>query len=65
MLIQYSVKNYRSIKDEVVINFSAMGKNIDYGKVITEDGLEYPVYKCIGLLGPNASGKSNIIASLL
>lgn len=64
MLIQYSVKNYKSIKDEIIINFTAMEKNIEPDKLIKEDGLNLPIYKCIGLLGPNASGKSNIINSL-
>lgn len=64
MLIQYSVKNYKSIKDEVVINFSAMGKNLEPNKLIYDDGLLFPIYRCIGLVGPNASGKSNIIDSL-
>lgn len=64
MLIQYAVANYMSIKEEIVINFSVLDKNIEFGGVVNEDGLEYPIHKCIGLLGPNASGKSNIIASL-
>lgn len=64
MLIQYSVKNYKSIKDEIVINFSAMDKDLEPDKLINDDGKVFPVYKCIGLVGPNASGKSNIINSL-
>lgn len=64
MLIQYSVKNYKSIKDEIVINFSASSKNVEESKLICNDDYGYPLYKCIGLVGPNASGKSNIINSL-
>lgn len=62
MLIQYSVKNYKSIKDEVIINFMASKKTskdcflLDYEKV--------DLYKTIGLVGPNASGKSNILKSM-
>lgn len=63
MLIQYSVKNYKSIKDEIIINFTAMRKNVDSGKLINDE-LSSSVYRCIGLVGPNASGKSNIISSL-
>lgn len=63
MLIQYSVKNYKSIKDEIIINFTAMGKNVDPAKLINNE-LGSSVYRCIGLVGPNASGKSNIIDSL-
>lgn len=65
MLIQYSVKNYKSIKDEIVINFSAMNKNAKSDKLMSNMELDKPIYKCIGLVGPNASGKSNIINSLL
>ena len=63
MLIQYSVKNYKSIKDEVIINFTAMKKNDESDKIYN-DVLESAVYKSVGLVGPNASGKSNIINSL-
>ncbi len=64
MLIQYSVKNYKSIKEEVVINFSVLKKNVEKNKLIQDVGLLNPLYKCIGLVGPNACGKSNIINSL-
>ncbi|MBD5508085.1 MAG: ATP-binding protein [Lachnospiraceae bacterium] len=63
MLIQYSVRNYKSIKDEIVINFTAMGKEVDSDKLINDE-IGCSVYRCIGLVGPNASGKSNIISSL-
>lgn len=64
MIIQYSVKNYKSIKDEIIINFTAMGKNVDLEKLIKDDESNSSIYRCIGLVGPNASGKSNIINSL-
>lgn len=63
MLIQYSVKNYKSIKDEIIINFTAMEKNVEPEKLINDE-LGSSIYRCIGLVGPNASGKSNIISSL-
>lgn len=63
MLVQYAVENYRSIKDEVVISFRADERYQDSGWA-TQDGDIYPpLYKCIGLMGPNASGKTNIIES--
>lgn len=63
MLIQYSVKNYKSIRDEVIINFTVMEKNIDKTMLI-DNRLDRDIYRCVGLVGPNASGKSNIISSL-
>ena len=63
MLIQYSVKNYKSIKDEIIINFTAMQKNVEADKLLSDE-LGSSVYRCVGLVGPNASGKSNIINSL-
>lgn len=63
MLVQYSVRNYKSIKDEVIINFSAKDKNVEKNLIINEKNMS-PLYKAIGLVGPNASGKSNILDSL-
>ena len=63
MLIQFSVENYKSIRDELIINFCAEKKDIK-SKWVTAENLKTPVYKCIGLIGPNASGKSNIIDAL-
>lgn len=64
MLIQYSVENFRSIKDEIIINFSANEKQKHEMWVIEEEGMPR-VYKSIGLVGPNASGKTNIIQSFM
>ena len=63
MLIQYSVKNYKSIKDEIIINFTAKRKDVDSEKLINGEAGS-SLYRCIGLVGPNASGKSNISSSL-
>ena len=65
MLVQYSVKNYKSIKDEVIINFSADDKYKSSGWTINDNSIPVPLYKCIGLIGPNASGKTNIINSVI
>ena len=63
MLVQYSVRNYKSIKDEIIINFTAMNPNTEPEKLVSNE-LGSSVYRCVGLVGPNASGKSNIINSL-
>ncbi len=66
MLIQYSVENYKSIKEELVINFRADPKYKSSSWVYNNasSGYESGIYKCIGFVGPNASGKTNIIDSL-
>ncbi|MCX4326042.1 MAG: ATP-binding protein [Lachnospiraceae bacterium] len=65
MLVQYSVRNYKSIKDEIVINFSADDKYKNSSWTINDNSIPVHLYKCIGLIGPNASGKTNIIDSLI
>lgn len=61
MLIQFSVENYKSIRDELVINFRANRKYSESAWAVVDVDKGAPVYKAIGLVGPNASGKSNII----
>ena len=62
MLIQYSVKNYKSIKDEIVINFSCLDKDTKENYLVINE--KEPIYKMICLVGPNASGKTNVLDSL-
>lgn len=63
MLIQYMVKNFKSIKDEVIINFSASDK-LAKEETLIDNGEFSKLYRAIGLVGPNASGKSNILESV-
>ena len=65
MILQFKVKNFRSIKDEIKIDFFA--NNI-------EDITQFPGYfvndkkekilKGITLIGNNASGKTNVLNAL-
>lgn len=64
MLVQYSVENYKSIKDEIILNFRVDKKYEEDKWAIREEGMP-PLYKCLGMIGPNASGKSNIMQSFL
>ncbi len=64
MLVQYSVENYKSIKDEIILNFRVDKKHKEDKWAIREEGIP-PLYKCLGMIGPNASGKSNIMQSFL
>lgn len=63
MIIQYKVGNYKSIKDDLVINFTSTQENSDSKLVNKQGNMPYNMYKVIGLIGPNASGKSNILES--
>ena len=63
MLVQYAVSNYKSIKDEVIINFAKVDDKPDDRWCISVEKPGYKLYNTIGLIGPNASGKSNIIDS--
>ena len=65
MLIQYSVENYKSIRDEAVISFAANETITAHSHSVTEVGNPpVPLLKLVALIGPNASGKSNILDSL-
>lgn len=63
MLIQYAVSNYKSIKDEIIINFAKIDGESDDNWTIPVEEPRCRLYNVIGLMGPNASGKSNIIDS--
>ena len=63
MLVQYAVSNYKSIKDEIIINFARIDGESDDNWTIPVEEPRCRLYNVIGLMGPNASGKSNIIDS--
>lgn len=67
MLVEFTVKNYRSIKDEQVFSL-AKGKEIDETgshsfepKAPATDGL----LRSAVIYGPNAAGKSNVIRAMM
>jgi uncharacterized protein len=66
MLIQFSVKNYRSIKDEQTLSLVAGS----YSELLNENTFEPGALKTNRLLhsaaiyGPNAAGKSNLLMAL-
>ena len=68
MIIEFSVKNYRSIKDLQTISFRATGlksptgSETDSNNIVTSNGVS--LLKTIGLYGANASGKSNMLMAL-
>ena len=67
MLVEFSVQNFRSIKDIQTISFvtsalksSKENEHVDRNNLIPNNNL----FKTIGIYGANASGKSNIIKAL-
>lgn len=69
MVVEFSVKNFRSIKELQTISFVATGLKspADFYEVdtnnIEEEG-DLKLLKTIGVYGANASGKSNVIRAL-
>lgn len=65
MLIQYSVSNYKSIRDEVVLSFVSNDLLESHPNNVTAiSEIEQNVLKSLALIGPNGAGKTNILESL-
>ncbi len=69
MIVEFSVKNFRSIKELQTISFVATGLKSPKGNLdIDIDNIakssDRNLFKTIGIYGANASGKSNIIKAL-
>ena len=69
MIVEFSVKNFRSIRNLETISFVATDlKSSEKYKKIDEDNIfsndKTNLFKTIGIYGANASGKSNIIKAL-
>lgn len=69
MIVEFSVKNFRSIKDLQTLSFVATGlkspeedKEVDFNNISTIG--DNRLLKTIGIYGPNGSGKSNILRAL-
>ncbi|NLL28954.1 MAG: ATP-binding protein [Bacteroidales bacterium] len=70
MIIDFSVKNFRSFKDLQTISFATTGlksaekyADIDKNNIVNIEDVQ--LFKTIGIYGANASGKSNIIKALV
>ncbi|WP_119342636.1 AAA family ATPase [Facilibium subflavum] len=69
MLVEFSVKNFKSIKEEIKFSLVAdNGKELYKENVMeasaSEGGKRIPLIKSAALYGPNAGGKTNIIKAL-
>lgn len=64
MIIYFKVGNYKSIQEEVTLNFHAtsISEHTDSNVI---DGEMFPLLKSIMLYGHNASGKSKILEALV
>lgn len=69
MIVEFSVKNFRSISDLQTISFVATNLKstkenevVDLNNVFFDQGMK--LLKTIGVYGANASGKSNIVKAL-
>lgn len=69
MIVEFSVKNFRSISDLQTVSFVATNLksskenvSVDLNNIVSDNGIK--LLKTIGVYGANASGKSNIIKAL-
>jgi len=62
MLIRFSVENFRSIYNRSELSLVAMDKN--YPASRNADGLGENLMTTVGIFGPNASGKSNLLEAI-
>jgi AAA15 family ATPase/GTPase len=64
MIIDFKIKNYRSIKDETTFSLQASGakgKIENVAEIIVQNGKKFRLLKTAVIYGANASGKSTLI----
>ena len=67
MILKIEFENFYSIRDRVRIDFRAGNINTALARELSHNVMEWkgvPVLKTVGLFGPNASGKSNILKAI-
>ena len=67
MILKIEFENFFSIRDRVRIDFRAANINTALARELSLNVMEWkgvPILKAIGLFGPNASGKSNILKAI-
>ena len=67
MLLKIELENFFSIKEKVSIDFRAGNINTKQVRMLTHNVMEWDgqtILKSVGLFGPNASGKSNIVKAI-
>lgn len=65
MLIEFSVENYRSIRDKATLSMVAARKDMLQQNVHWQaQGTDFDLLKSVGVFGANASGKSNLLNAM-
>lgn len=65
MLIQFTVANYRSIKDPVTLSLVASSDSEHPGNcMVADDATDLRLLKSAAIYGANAAGKSNLVKAL-
>lgn len=67
MLLKIELENFFSIKEKVSIDFRAGNINTKQARMLGHNVMEWneqKILKSVGLFGPNASGKSNIVKAI-
>lgn len=67
MLLKIELENFFSIKNRILIDFVAAKSNTSQTRELSYNVIDWngnKVLKTIGLFGPNASGKSNILKAI-
>jgi len=67
MLVEFTVKNYRSIKDEQVFSMvKAKGDELESSNSFVPSApTSVPLLRSSAIYGPNAAGKSNVIRAMM
>lgn len=64
MIIDFKIKNYRSIKEETIFSLEASGakgKSDNVAEITVKNGKKFRLLKTAVIYGANASGKSNLL----
>lgn len=64
MLYRFSVKNFRSIRDEAVLDMQAVPSVKEHGKSLLNGGAHGSFLPVAVVYGPNGGGKSNVLRAL-
>ena len=67
MVLKIEFENFFSIRDRIRIDFRAANINTTLARELSHNVMQWkgvPVLKSVGLFGPNASGKSNILKAI-